>query len=178
MGILKFQEVAIVPGPPRLIESETIFSSYDKNCPFCSLLVRERNRVLYDRGSVMVVLNDPRQTPGHVLVVPKMHVRAIYELEQSARIELIEVMSRFQRNMIRILSEHWKTPVGCEIIFQAPPLFPPQRRKEDRSKDPSDHLRIHLRPWVSQEKPGSGEVSYHPLIDGERREFKELLAEQ
>ncbi|TMM05921.1 MAG: HIT domain-containing protein [Actinobacteria bacterium] len=55
----------------------------DPTCPFCEIVAGRREReVVLDDVDVVAFLNKYPATTGHMLVVPRIHRRDIWEIEQ------------------------------------------------------------------------------------------------
>lgn len=60
-------------------------------CLFCIL---PDSRVWFDQGSVFVCRDAYPISPGHTLVIPKRHVKSLFELEGDEREDLFQALSR------------------------------------------------------------------------------------
>lgn len=148
----------------------------EKACPFCNLDA-EKNRVLYETDTVVVILSNPRLMPGHVLVIPKVHAGAIFELELAVREDVFETALRFQQKMTRIFSERWGKAAGCDVSWHTRPFMP------QTELSVPGHAHVHIRPryWMD---PFYEAVSKHetavfqPLADEEKEEYQKLLREE
>ena len=51
------------------------------HCTFCSIIAREQPaEIVYETDDVLAFMDALPMTPGHTLLVPKLHVRDLYEL--------------------------------------------------------------------------------------------------
>ncbi len=60
-------------------------------CQFCDL---PESRVWFDQGSVLVFRDAYPISPGHTLVIPKRHVKSLFELGGDEREDLFQALSR------------------------------------------------------------------------------------
>ena len=65
-------------------------------CQFCIL---PENRVWLEQGSVLVFKDAYPISPGHTLVIPKRHVKSLFELVEDEREDLFQGLSR-AKNML------------------------------------------------------------------------------
>ena len=60
-------------------------------CQFCVL---PKSRVWFDQGGVVVFRDAYPISPGHTLVIPKKHVKSLFELDEDEREDLFQALSR------------------------------------------------------------------------------------
>ena len=142
----------------------------DSNCPFCAV-DKEKNRILLETHSVIVILSNPRLMPGHTLVIPRRHVAAWTDLAAFAREELLETAIRFQGKLKRL-----HPGGGCDLSQHDRPFMPTTKLTIPR------HMHIHLRPrtWCDEfyEKVSKHETDvFQDLTQEEKEKFQKLLAE-
>jgi ATP adenylyltransferase len=101
-------------------------------CPFCNIHP-ERNLILRQTKSIAVLLSNPREMPGHLLVIPKRHVEKPSQLTASERKELFGTIILYQEKILSRISE------GCDISQHHRPF-----QKQNNYK--VDHLHFHLKP--------------------------------
>ena len=65
-------------------------------CQFCNL---PESRVWFDKGGALVFKDAYPISPGHTLVIPKRHVKSLFELVEDEREDLFQGLSR-ARNML------------------------------------------------------------------------------
>jgi len=66
-------------------------------CPFCSL---PENRILFTSASALAFRDAFPISPGHTLVIPKRHVKSIFELENAERDDLFQALSRARSDLV------------------------------------------------------------------------------
>jgi histidine triad (HIT) family protein len=67
----------------------------DKRCTFCSIIERAASAfIVYENPYVVVFLDKHPINVGHILIVPRHHVEAFYELDEQSFIELMLVVKR------------------------------------------------------------------------------------
>ncbi|HEY0079591.1 MAG TPA: HIT family protein [Pyrinomonadaceae bacterium] len=66
-----------------------------KRCSFCAIIERQaRAFIVYENSHAVVFLDKHPINVGHVLIVPRHHVEAFYELDEEPFIELMLVVRR------------------------------------------------------------------------------------
>ncbi|MBM7839506.1 histidine triad (HIT) family protein [Alkalihalobacillus xiaoxiensis] len=98
-----------------------------ESCLFCAIAAREAlSHTIYEDAWCKVILDINPIRRGHLLVIPKQHVEAIYELEQRSYQQLMEVVQKMSKRINQRLKPK---KVGMAIVgFDI------------------DHLHIHLIP--------------------------------
>jgi histidine triad (HIT) family protein len=67
----------------------------DKQCTFCAIFEGAADAfIVYENSHAVVFLDKHPINAGHVLVVPRHHVEAFYELDEESFIELMLVVRR------------------------------------------------------------------------------------
>jgi histidine triad (HIT) family protein len=67
----------------------------DKQCIFCAVIERAAGAfIVYENSHAVVFLDKHPINVGHVLVVPKRHVEAFYELDEESFVGLMLVVKR------------------------------------------------------------------------------------
>ena len=67
----------------------------DKQCIFCAIIERATNAfIVYENSHAIVFLDKHPINVGHVLIVPRHHVAAFYDLDKESFIELMLVVKR------------------------------------------------------------------------------------
>jgi diadenosine tetraphosphate (Ap4A) HIT family hydrolase len=146
----------------------------DEQCPFCNLNT-ERNRILHEDQDAIVVLSNPRLMPGHVLVIPRRHVGALFELEPPAQYGVFYNAMRYQERMIKIFTKRWNKPAGCDLSVHTRPFMPTTQLSIPQ------HAHVHLRPRFWKD-PYYEQVLTHEtgifeaLSDFEKEEYQALLS--
>lgn len=146
-----------------------------KKCPFCNV-DSEKNRIIWEGWGIIAMLSNPRLMPGHTLVIPKKHVGALFELSWMRQIIVFWMVFRLQKKIIKVFSEVWGKPAGCDVAWHTRPFMP-----QTELSIPG-HAHVHLRPrfW---EDPYYQEVLKHetavfqPLDPEEKEKYQALLKE-
>ncbi len=129
-------------------------------CPFCDLQSEENaNRVYEQTKNYAVIFSNPHKMSGHLLVIPKRHVEAIWDLTPEERSELFEVLCDLQKRITSTLS------TGCDIRQNYRPFL-------EQSKLKVDHIHFHLLP-----REFGDELFTECEID-ENKLWKDLTAEE
>lgn len=77
------------------------------HCTFCSIIAREQPaEIVYETDDVLAFMDALPMTPGHTLLVPKLHVRDLYELPPGQGEPLLAAASVLSRRMVDALSAH------------------------------------------------------------------------
>ena len=67
----------------------------DKQCIFCAIIAKAVHAfIVYENPHTVVFLDRRPINVGHLLIVPKHHVEAFYELDEKSFIELMLVVKR------------------------------------------------------------------------------------
>ena len=75
------------------------------HCTFCAIVSREQPaEIVYETDEVLAFMDALPMTPGHTLLVPKLHVRDLYELPAGQGEPLLAAASVLSRRMIETLS--------------------------------------------------------------------------
>lgn len=75
------------------------------HCTFCSIIAREQPaEIVYENDFVLAFMDALPMTPGHTLLVPKLHVRDLYELPSGQGEPLLAAASALSKRMIEALS--------------------------------------------------------------------------
>ena len=75
------------------------------HCTFCAIVAREQPaEIVYETDEVLAFMDALPMTPGHTLLVPKLHVRDLYELPAGQGEPLLAAASVLSRRMIETLS--------------------------------------------------------------------------
>ncbi|MDL2341869.1 MAG: HIT family protein [Patescibacteria group bacterium] len=135
------------------------------NCPFCDPL----ERVIKSNHTAQVLLSDPRKVPGHILVMPKRHVLAPWDLTQQELQDIFELIFFVEKKIIGKLGD------GCDIRQNYRPFM-----KQNALK--IDHVHFHVIPRSYQDYIYSVAEKYETdlfaeLDDLERDEVTKLLAD-
>lgn len=101
-------------------------------CPFCTI-DEIKTRTLEEGNLIRVVLSNPRLTPGHLLVIPKRHAEALWELNAEEERALFETAIKYQKRIVE------KFSTGCDLRQNYRPFLPESEVKVN-------HMHLHLVP--------------------------------
>jgi diadenosine tetraphosphate (Ap4A) HIT family hydrolase len=110
-----------------------------KICPFC-VVDGNKNRIFWEGTTAFATFSNPRLMEGHLLVIPKRHVGAPFELYPQEYQELFATATRFQKKLIEFHSALWRKPAGCDMSIHTRPFMP-----QTELAIPG-HVHVHLRP--------------------------------
>jgi len=102
------------------------------NCPFCNI-DKEGTRIIKEGKYNYVRFSNPRLMDGHLLVIPKRHIKRLSELNKDEKEELFNLVIEYQEKILKNIVK------GCDIRQNYRPF-----QKQDNLK--LDHLHIHLQP--------------------------------
>jgi len=131
-------------------------------CPFCQIN-KTRNKILKEGKNTIVIFSNPRLMRGHLLVIPKRHVKKLSELSQEEQKELFDTAIEFQEKILQKLAS------GCDIRQHYRPFI-----KQNNLK--INHLHIHLQPRELNDELYQKSQKYHRDIfkSLENQEVKEI----
>jgi bis(5'-adenosyl)-triphosphatase len=117
-----------------------------ENCPFCppraeavTFAESENFRAVYNRAPVL---------PGHVLVIPKKHIRGFLEIEESLLVEMIS----FSRKVIKVIAQVFKSDAFDWTIQDGKP-----------AGQTIEHMHIHIIPRHEKDFPEPGD--WYPALE-------------
>lgn len=130
------------------------------NCLFCSIANKERAaEIVYEDDHTVGILDIFPRTPGHVMIIPKVHAETILDLPA----EELEPVFAAVRKMTAILQEAM-TPDGFTIGINHGKV----------AGQAIDHLHIHIMPrWHND---GGG--SLHSVVGNPPKESLESIKEK
>ncbi|MBC7581626.1 HIT domain-containing protein [Aeromicrobium sp.] len=100
-----------------------------KDCPFCNSL----EHVVKENEIAQAILSDPHKVPGHILVMPKRHVQAPWDLQAEELQAIFELIFFIEQRFVGKLGE------GIDIRQNYRPYM-----SQDKLK--LNHLTFHLIP--------------------------------
>ena len=101
-------------------------------CVFCDIVEgREPSEVVFEDGETLAFMDINPANPGHTLVIPKRHVRDIYELDDETAAAVMRTTVRVSRAIKRALQ-----PDGMNLV---------QSNERAASQD-IFHFHIHIIP--------------------------------
>ena len=127
-------------------------------CPFCEIVGGERKQpFVYEDAVAVGFMCVPPATPGHVLVVPRVHVADFWRLDEELAAHLMRVAHRLGAATRRALA-----PIGLNVRLNSG-----RRAGQDVS-----HVHVHLVPRFADDtvQPGCvwGEPPWVPPPGGAR----------
>jgi len=96
----------------------------DRECIFCAIVEsRAPAHVVFEDGETLAFMDINPANPGHTLVIPKRHVRNVYELDDEAAAAVMKatvrvaraVRAAFQPDGLNLLQSNG--PAGGQVIF-------------------------------------------------------------
>jgi len=125
------------------------------DCIFCRIINGEiPSYKVYEDEHVMAFLDISQVTKGHTLLVPKKHVKNIYELDESTAQTLFQVLPKVANAINQTFH-----PIGLNIIINT-----------DKPHQSVFHLHIHLIPRYEDD---GFEINYeHARTPVTSEEFK------
>lgn len=108
------------------------------DCIFC--MIRDEkvpSRKVYEDENVFAILDQSQVTPGHTLVIPKKHVRNIYDYDEEIAGEIFKTLPKIAR-ALRDFSPEVK---GLNILIN----------NEELASQTVFHSHIHLLPRYSKQ---------------------------
>lgn len=125
----------------------TKIASHPKGCVFCAMEKEKKDKKNYIFARTkhcFAVLNIYPYNNGHVLILPKRHVRDLSRLKKEEKLELYELMESTQKILEKVMQAHGFN-IGINIGKYAGAGFP-------------GHLHIHIVPrW-------RGDVNFMPVV--------------
>lgn len=108
------------------------------DCIFCMIRDGEiPSRKIYEDENVLAILDQSQVTPGHTLVIPKKHVRNIYDYDEELAGEVFRVLPKIAR-ALRDFNPEVK---GLNILVN----------NEEVASQTVFHSHIHLLPRYSKQ---------------------------
>lgn len=108
------------------------------DCIFC--MIRDGDipsRKFYEDENVFAILDQSQVTPGHSLVIPKKHVRNIYDYDEDLAAEVFKVLPK----ITRALRDFHPDVQGLNILVN----------NEELASQTVFHSHIHLLPRYSEQ---------------------------
>lgn len=99
-----------------------------KSCPFCSSL---ESRIFLENDLSIAILDGYPVSDGHSLIIPKRHVRSIFEVQENELLSLFNLVTDVKNK----LSDQF-TPAGFNIGIN----------DNEAAGQTINHLHIHLIP--------------------------------
>jgi diadenosine tetraphosphate (Ap4A) HIT family hydrolase len=108
-----------------------------KPCPFCDIPAQ---RLIVEDDLSFVIFSNPRLTKGHLLVIPKRHVEAPWELTlHQEHSQIFQHLHRLQKRLAETLG------TGCDVRQNYRPFLIQGRLKVD-------HVHYHLIPRTFEDE--------------------------
>ncbi|RDU65470.1 HIT domain-containing protein [Helicobacter sp. MIT 14-3879] len=130
---------------------EAYFTEDKSECVFCSIVknkhLDEQNKVIYRNENLFIVMNKFPYTPGHILVIPNIHIDSPEKLPKDIWLELF---SKAQDSM-QILYDYGASGINLGMNI-----------KQNAGAGIPEHLHLHLLPrW-------SGDTNFITAISNTR----------
>lgn len=130
-------------------------------CPFCNSV----EKVVKSNKTAIVILSNPRKTPGHTLVLPKRHVEKPWELTGDELQDIYALIFEVEQKLIGKLGD------GCDVRQNYRPFM-------EQSQLSVKHIHFHVIPRYFQDYIYQVAEKYeHDLFtDLDAKEAKEVEA--
>jgi len=130
------------------------------DCIFCKILENEiPSYKIYEDDTVLAFLDITQGTKGHTLVVPKKHIRNIYELDENMAGKIFSVIPKIA-NALKLAFN----PIGLNII-----------NNNDQPLQSVFHFHIHLIPRYEDDGMKLSTLNNYGKFDEDY--FKNLVKE-
>jgi len=127
-------------------------------CIFCKILNGEvPSYKLYEDENVLVFLDITQGTKGHTLIIPKKHVKNVYELDEKTAANIFSVVPKIS-NALKIAFN----PIGLNIL-----------NNNDQPLQSVFHFHIHLIPRYKNDGMKLSTENHYGEFDNEY--FKSLV---
>ncbi|MBR2672869.1 MAG: HIT family protein [Oscillospiraceae bacterium] len=128
------------------------------NCIFCRIISGELpSRILYEDEETMAFMDVAGDVDGHVLVVPKKHVKNILDCDENT---LFAVM-----RTVKKLSDHFTEDCGYDGVNLL-------NASDESAGQSVPHFHVHIIP----RKRNDG-INTWPHLDGAKRDIDEVFQE-
>lgn len=136
--------------------------THDPDCIFCKIVKGELpSWKVFENDDVVAFLDLGQVTKGHTLVIPKVHQKNIYELEEDVAQKLFSVVPK----IARAIKEQFK-PVGMNLL----------NNNEKPAMQSVFHYHIHLIPRYG-EGDGFGLIwKTHETPEDDMKQIAETIA--
>jgi len=109
------------------------------DCIFCKIINKEiPSYVIYEDDVVLAILDISQSTKGHTLVIPKHHVKNLYELDSESSGKIFERVPM----LARAIKEAFN-PIGLNVLINT-----------DKPLQSVFHFHIHLIPRYEEDNVG------------------------
>lgn len=82
------------------------------DCIFCKILEKEvPSYKIYEDENVLAFLDITQGTKGHTLVIPKKHIKNVYELDEETASEIFRVVPKIANALKKAFN-----PIGLNIV--------------------------------------------------------------
>lgn len=136
--------------------------THDPDCIFCKIVKGELpSWKVFENDDVVAFLDLGQVTKGHTLVIPKVHQKNIYELEEDVAQKLFSVVPK----IARAIKEQFK-PIGMNLL----------NNNEKPAMQSVFHYHIHLIPRYG-EGDGFGLIwKTHETPEDDMKQIAETIA--
>lgn len=131
-----------------------------ENCLFCKIIKKEiPSEVVYEDDRVFAFLDIHPRSPGHTMVIPKVHAEHLLELPDEEIAPLFTAVKRVQEKIEKAIK-----PTGYTLGINHGKV----------SGQEVDHLHFHIIPrWLDD-----GGKSIHSVVDNPPKEELSEIAER
>ena len=110
------------------------YNAYMKDCIFCKIVNKEIPAyIVYEDDDFLAFLDIHPHTPGHVQVIPKKHVRWVWDVENIG--EYFEIVRKIAKAQQKAFGTDWilSKIVGDEIEHAHIWVYPNNKVKGDKN---------------------------------------------
>lgn len=101
------------------------------DCIFCKIMNNEiPSYKLYEDENVLAFLDITQGTKGHTLIIPKNHIKNVYDLDEKTSMELFKVVPKIANALKKAFN-----PIGLNIV-----------NNNDKPLQSVFHFHLHLIP--------------------------------
>jgi len=127
-------------------------------CIFCKIITGEiPSYKLYEDDNVLVFLDITQGTKGHTLIIPKKHVKNIYELDEQTSRDVFTVVPRIANALKKAFN-----PIGLNIVSN-----------NEKPLQSVFHFHIHLIPRYEDDGMKLSTINNYGKYDSDY--FKKLV---
>lgn len=122
------------------------------DCIFCKILNNEiPSYTIYEDENVLAFLDITQGTKGHTLIIPKKHVKNIYELDEETASNIFRVVPKIAKALKSAFN-----PIGLNII-----------NNNDKPLQSVFHFHIHLIPRYEDDGMKLSTINNYGKFDNE-----------
>ena len=118
-------------------------------CIFCKIIAGEiPAHKVYQDDAVVAFLDISQTTKGHTLIVPRRHVKTVYDLSAKEASQIFGVVPELANALRRAFS-----PIGLNVL-----------NNNERPLQSVDHVHVHLIPRYEDDRLKIGMPDHHDAL--------------